>query len=278
MATNIWNGLISFGMVNIPVKLQVAARKESVSLNRVWRNEDGVLCAVGNKNYDKVSGTDLDRAAKLLKGYEVSDGNFVEITEQEVESCKTKSAKIIQISKFVPLSEVDPLLFENSYFVSVGEGGEHAFALVLEAMKRGNKTSGKNLVALGTWTYQNRENLVALRLMGRNLVMHTLFYEDEIRDIPAPCDYPINEKEVAVAVQVLSAMTGNFEHKDYQDSYRTRMSSIIKNKVEQASMFATKAKDDLKKAVMPEIDRVMDAFKASLAVMPAKTKTKKAGR
>jgi len=260
MATTVWKGSIQFGLLNIPVKVFSAARSESISFKQITRGADGNIHQVGNKNYDKVTNTDVDRSA-MLKGFEIDKGQIIEIKPEEIEALAPKSSKVMQVLEFVPMSEVDPIYFESSYFVTPDDNGQMLYNVFFAAMKN------QAVYALAKWTTRNREHLVALRLYKGGITMHTLYYEDEVRGISeyqGLLDENMQQKPlVDMCAMLVKQMSASFEPDKYQDEFRMRVAAMIEAKKAnpEAAYTATAA------PVKDPAVTLMEQLQASLAAM-----------
>ena len=265
MSTTIWKGSINFGMVSMPVKVSAAARDERIDLNQIVLGS-GEPHAVGIKNYDKVTGAEVSRA-DIEKGYKVAEGQYVVLTKDTLEKLEPKSSKIISVEQFVAAADIDPVYFDKSYYIVPEVAGQQAFALLVAAMKQGNKRAGKNLVGIAKWTHSGRENLVAFRLYGTNgIMMHTLFFHDEVRDRPLLDEQPVDENMLTLAGKLLEQMTVPFNANAYNDTYRMNLqhhidAAIAKKEYQQGPVSATPA------GPVPDI---MEALKASISKAPEK--------
>ena len=222
MSTGIsWKGSISFGLIYIPVNLQVAAAEEDVSFNLLHKK-------CGNRiNYKKICTVCNEEVKQedLVKGYHYEDGKYAVMTEDDFEKIKTARDRSINIEQFVSLVEIDPIYYEKSYYVTP-TGGEKPFALLAEAMKRENKV-GIAKTVLGT-----KESLVTLRADGTGMLLNTLFFANEIRSSPAASVVPeLIPSEVNLACSLINSMTSAFQPGQYHDEYRERLEQAIQQKI-----------------------------------------------
>lgn len=268
MATVTFRGAVQFGLLNIPVKVYSAARSESISFKQILRGKDGTVHQVGNKNYDKVTFEDVDRSA-MLKGFEISKNEIIEITPAEIEALAPKSSRVIQVLEFVPMNEVDPIYFDASYFVVPDETGQMLYNVFFAAMKN------QQVYALAKWTTRNREHLVAMRLYKGGIMMHTLFYEDEVRGI-AEYNGLLDESMqstplVDMCAMLVKQMSASFEPDKYQDEFRMRVAAMIEAKKANPTATytdATAQKADPAAALMAQLQASFAAMGLEVPVVP----------
>ncbi|HWF03566.1 MAG TPA: Ku protein [Candidatus Angelobacter sp.] len=217
----VWGGTLAFGLVSIPVALFAAAREEKLSFNQLHSKcnsrlkQQPMQCTTCNTEVEKT---------EIVKGYEFAAGQFVTIDKKEIESAEPKSSRILEISEFVPESDVDPVYFESSFFLSVTDGGEKAYSLVRQAML------AKGVVAIAKLFYSGKEHVTLVRPVAGGLMLHTLFWSHEVRAI-TPTRLPeVSEKELAIAGQLVDALASNFDPTRYQDAYRANMLQLIEDK------------------------------------------------
>lgn len=273
MATSVWNGHISFGLVSLPVRLVVAARSETVSFNQLHKTDHSrvkqvLYCQAENKPVER---------SELVKGFEYEKGKYVVIDDEDLARIRPKTAKVMEILEFVPAAEVDGVYLENSYYVQPDEAGEKPYSLLFAAMQK----SGSAAVA--KITMSQREHVVLLRPGRRGLVLHSLYYQDEVRSIEEFRTDTANLKdaELQMAQSLIDAMRSSFEPEKYADNYRTQVKAMIEAKVQGREVVETPQTQEL----APVID-IMEALKRSLAgikkppaveseVKPAATKSAK---
>ncbi|MBA3686536.1 MAG: Ku protein [Planctomycetes bacterium] len=227
MGRPIWTGSISFGIVNIPVKLYSAVRDRSVHFHQVSASHKKRI------RYKKVAeGTDDEvAAADIIKAFEVSKGRYVTIDEGEMAKLAAGKSKTIDIIDFVALDEIDPLFFEQPYYLAPDERAGRSFWLLVDALEQ----SGR--VAIAQFVMRSKEYLGALRPVDGMLCLETMRYEDEIVR-PQDLDEEVlkreepRERELAVAMQLIDSMTTGFDPARYKDQYRERVLSFVEKKAE----------------------------------------------
>jgi DNA end-binding protein Ku len=227
-----WTGTMSFGLVNVPVALYMATEDQDIHFKQL-RASNGEL--VGNKHVGKDTGEDVEYA-EIVKGYEVAKGEYVVVTAEELASVAPEKTKTIEITDFVELAEIDPLFYDRPYYVGPGKGSARAFDLLRQAMA----DTGK--VAIATVVMSSREHLVAVRPQGAGFVLNQLLFADELRASPVEAsDTALDEREVALAKQLIEAKSASWEPTKYSDSYRTQVTELIEAKANGAVFTPTAA-------------------------------------
>jgi DNA end-binding protein Ku len=257
----IWSGAISFGLVNVPVKLMGAVSPKDVRFNQL---EAGTGARIKQK---RVSAETVEEVPfdQIVKGYEISPDNYVVIEPQELEALDPKATRSIEIEDFVDLDQIDPLYFERPYYLVPDKGGAKAYALLLEAMKESQKVGIARLVL------RTKQYLAAIRPLGDALVLETLLYPDEvtlpdeIEDLPRD-DVEIQDRELKIARQLIESLSTEFEPENYRDEYRERVLELIEQKAEGKQIVTQPATEEPTKVV-----DLMAALEASLARTGAKT-------
>jgi DNA end-binding protein Ku len=252
VAFTVWKGHLTFGLVSFPVKLYSAARGESVSFNQLHRADGSrvkqvLFCAAEDKAIPR---------SEIVKGFEYEKDRYVVIDDEEIKKVAPPSAKVMEIQEFVKTDEVDPVYLETSYYMAPDEAGEKPYALLFDALKR----SGR--VGIAKVTMHNREHVVVLRPGKNGVLLHTMYYTHEIRQVDEfRTDLSlVKEKELALATSLIEALAADFEPEKYKDTYRENLLGLIEAKKEGKEIVATPE---------PKQEKVIDileALKASLAV------------
>src|SRR5881409_1609881 len=169
---SIGSGTISFGLVSIPIRMYTAASSESVSFNQLHpkcggRVRQQLICPTCNEVVER---------STLVKGYEFAKDQYVQFTEDELKALEAEVSRVIDIAEFIPLDKVDPIYFEKTYYLGPDKGGEKAYRLLADAMKETGR------VALAKFVMRGKENLVAIRSSQKGLMLHTMYFAEEIRD------------------------------------------------------------------------------------------------
>lgn len=260
MVRSLWKGSISFGLVNIPVRLYAATEEKSVRFNLLHR-----ACRTPIK-YQKVCphcGREVSQD-EIVRGYAYDRNRYVLMEEEDFENLPLPTSRQVAILDFVDLSEIDPLYYDKSYYLEPDEGAEKAYGLLRRAMRE------KGRVAIAKVAIRSREALACVRVYGQALVMETMYYPDEIR--PAErldgiaAEPELSEREVAMAVQLIDNLTEPFDPGKYRDHYREALLSAIEKKIQGEGLEAPAAPPAAGKVV-----DLMEALEASLrATAPRK--------
>jgi DNA end-binding protein Ku len=250
---------ISFGLVSLPVQLYSAAETQAaVHFNQI---NPKTGARVKQELVDAKTGEKIDRT-QLVKGYEFSKGQYVTFTKDELKALEQKKTDSIDIQEFVPADQVDRLYYDSAYFLGPDKGGDKAYALLAEALKK------SKLAAIGLWAARGKQYLVMLRPHEGGLLMETLHYSDELRsmkDVPLP-DVDVKPAELNLAMQLIEqSKSANFEPEKYKDTVRERMMEQIQAKVAGEEITAEPAEEP-----ETQIIDLMDALKKSLAKGGAK--------
>ncbi len=252
MASTVWKGHLTFGLLSLPVKLYSAARSESVSFNQLHKADNSrvkqvLYCQVEDK---PIARTDI------VKGYEYEKDKYVVVEDEEIKKVAPKTAKTMEVLEFVKTAEVDPIYFDASYYLAPDEAGEKPYALLFEALKQ------SACVGVAKIAMHNREHIVILRPGARGILLHTMYYKDEIRQVEEfrTDTSAIQDKELALAKMLIDSLLASFEPDKYKDTYRDNLMSMIKAKIEGKEIVETAAPSH--KA--PVID-ILEALKMSLA-------------
>ena len=226
MARAIWTGSISFGLLNVPVKLYSAVSKKSVSF-RELRESDG--SRVRHKRVAEADGEEVDYN-DIVKGYEIAPDQYVVITRDELEELDPKKTRAIEILDFVDLDDIDPIYFDHPYYLGPDKGAERAYALLVKAMDEAHK------VAIARFVLRNRESLAAIRPMDDVLTMATMRFADEVvapdelEDVIPQNGKKIEKREVEMAKQLIESLSGEFDPEKYRDEYREELLALIERK------------------------------------------------
>jgi DNA end-binding protein Ku len=247
---SIWNGTIAFGLVNVPVKVFSATESKSVHFHQVHladgaRIEHRKVCP---KDDETVS------SDEIVKGYELSDGTFVELTKDEIAG---ERSKLIDVEHFVAGDAIDPAFYDKTYYLGAGDDGEAAYRLLRKALE----TSGK--VALGRWTFHDRERLVTIRPLDKILSLQTMHFHDEVvgvddLDLPDPQRNP-SDREIEMAGKLVKSLAATFAPSSYEDTYREAVLAVIERKAKGEEI--VEAPEETKQQ---DADDLMAALEASL--------------
>ncbi|HEX2128676.1 MAG TPA: Ku protein [Solirubrobacterales bacterium] len=220
---SIWNGTLTFGMVNVPIKLYSATESKSVHFREVHakdgaRIEHRKFCSKEDKEVD---------SDDVVKGYEVDEDKYVVLSKDEVKAAAGDRGKVIHLEEFVEAEEIDPVFFEKTYYVGMRDEGE-PYSVLHEALKRTGRAG------IGRFTFHDREYLVAIRALDDVLAMHTMRFHDEVvagkeLELPKGGRKP-GDKEVKMASRLVEMLEREFKPSDYEDTYRESVLDLIKRK------------------------------------------------
>ena len=251
MAASVWKGHLTFGLVSFPVRLFSAARSETISFNLLHKTDHSRIRQVTfcQAEDQPVSRTDL------VKGYEYEKDHYVVIDDEDIKKVAPKTAKVMEILEFVKADQVDPIYLESSYYMAPEEGGEKAYALLFEALRQ------SSFYAVAKVAMHNREHIIILRPGAKGILSHTMYYQDEIRQVDEfrTDTSLVKDKELDMAKMLISSLEENFDPSKYHDTYRENLRQMIEAKIEGRKVVETPAA-----TVAPVID-IMEALKKSLA-------------
>ncbi|HYQ96089.1 MAG TPA: Ku protein [Candidatus Eisenbacteria bacterium] len=250
---SIGSGTLSFGLVSIPVKMYTAATSAGLSFNLLHEKCGGrikqqQMCPACNEVLERSS---------LVKGYEFSKDQYVRFTEEELKTLETEASRMIDIAEFVPLDKVDPIYFEKTYYLGPDKGGDKAYRLLRDAMIKTGR------VALAKFVMRGKENLVLIRASQDGLMLHTMYFAEEIRDfgeIDKGANATIKSGELELAQRLIDELSNTeFKPDQYHDAYRDRLLEVVEAKVEGKEITA----------IGPQVQRtqvidLMEALKQSL--------------
>ena len=253
MASTVWKGYVSFGLISVPIRLFVAAREEHIGFNQIHK-ECGTR--VKQQLYCPHDERVVERS-ELAKGYQVDKDTYVLVTDEELKSLEAESSESMEIQQFVNLDDVDPVYYQTSYYTVPEDPGRRAYALILQGMEQ------LKLGAIAKITLHQREQIVMIRPYNKGLVLHTLYYPAEVRQIAEygqDEDLKLQKAEVDLAEQFMKQLTAKFEPEQFKDEYQTRVEELIERK--EAGM-VLKSEKHPKKHMAPVIN-LMDALKKSM--------------
>ena len=227
MPRAIWSGAISFGLVNVPVKLYSAVSRKTVRFHQL---HDETGSRIQQRRVDPTTGEEVPYE-NVVKGYELSPERYVVITPEELESLDPVKTRSIDITDFVALEEIDPIYFDHPYYLAPASGGEKAYELLRQAME------GSGRVAIGRVVIRSKESLVAIRASGPALTMETMLFPDEVVDPESLDELPAEKakatkRELEMAQQLIDSLSGEFDPGKYRDEYRERVLELIESKAQ----------------------------------------------
>ena len=228
MARAIWSGSISFGLLNVPVKLYSAVSKQTVRF-RELRENDGAR--IKHKRVAEADGKEVPYE-KIVKGYEYAPDQYVVLSRDELSELDPKRTRAIEIQDFVDLDDIDPIYFEQPYYLGPDKGAARAYALLVQAMKESRK------VAIARFVLRNKEHLAAIRPMDDVLTLTTMRFHDEVTS-PQDLDGEVFEeekpkkpekRELEMAKQLIESLTSDFKPGTYRDEYREELLDLLERK------------------------------------------------
>jgi DNA end-binding protein Ku len=250
----IWSGSIGFGLVSVPVKVLSATKSRDVRFNQL---EAGTGARIRYRKVSDATGEEVPNE-RIQKGYEVAPGQYVVVEDEDLKALAPKASRMIEIEDFVDLDQIDPIFFENPYYLSPEPGAAKAYKLLVEAMTQLRK------VAVGRVVMRSKESLVAIRPLDGILCLETMRYADEINSadhvLPEESVPEPSERELEMAKQLIDALTSEFDPTKYEDQYREQLMSLIEAKAAGQEIVAEPMVEDQGKVV-----DLMSALEASLA-------------
>jgi DNA end-binding protein Ku len=255
MARSIWRGAISFGLVNVPVKLYSAVSKKTVRFNQL-HDEDGQRIQM--KRVCSADGEEVP-FEHIVKGYEISPDRYVVISPEELDALDPAKTRTIDIEDFVDLDEIDPLFYEHPYYLVPDTGASKAYKLLLSALEQTNK------VAIARVVIRSKEYLTAIRPANGVLTMETMLFSDELVPVDSLDELPdedvkATQREVQMARQLIESLAADFDPTKYKDEYRERVLELIEAKAEGQEIAMPEVPEQ-----PSEVPDLMAALEASLA-------------
>ena len=226
MPRAIWTGSISFGLLNVPVKLYSAVSRKNVSFRELRASDSS---RIRHKRVAEADGEEVPYE-EIVKGYELAPEQYVVLTKDELDEMNPKKTRAIEIEAFVDLEEIDPIYFDHPYYLGPDKGAEKAYALLTKAMKDQGK------VAVARFVLRNKENLAAIRPMGDVLTMATMRFADEVvqpeelADVLGEDGEAPRKAEVDMAKQLIDSLASEFDATEYKDEYREELLALIERK------------------------------------------------
>jgi DNA end-binding protein Ku len=253
MPKSIWNGTITFGLVAVPIKVYSATENKTVSFREVHAKDGSKIehrriCTNDGKVVDYKD---------IVKGYEVSSGKFVELTDEEIAAAAGSQSKRLDVDHFVPADEIDPDFYERTYYLGAGDKGKPAYALLHAALEKAARAG------VGRWIFHNRERTVVIRPLDGVLALHTMRFADELVD-PGELDLPRvrkkpSDREIKMAASLVESLHTEFDPTEYEDSYRRAVLEVIEAKAEGRNIAPPEEPEP------DQADDLLAALEASLA-------------
>ena len=256
MATSVWKGYLTFGLISVPVRLFSAARTEHIAFNQLHkvcktRVRQPLYCPTCERMVER---------SEIVKGYEYEKGQYVLVEDEEVKKIAPPSASTMEIQEFVNLADVDPLYLDASYYMVPEDAGRKAYQLLVKTMEESRRA------AIAKLAMHQREYVVLVRPHDNGLTLHTMYFADEVRSLPEygrQDEVKVKPEEIKLAKQLVESLAGDFDPKKYHDEYKEQLKALLDAKL-RGQEVTVAAQPQL----APVID-MMEALKASLAARPA---------
>lgn len=256
----IWTGAVSFGLVNVPVRMYSAIDEQTLEFDLIHAEDGG---PIGYRKYCKLEDAPVPND-EIVKGYEVAKGEYVYLTDEDFAAAEPEAQRTIAIEDFVPYDDIDPIFFERTYYLGPEEGSEQVYALLLRAMEQ------SELVGVARYVMRDREHLACLRIRDGVIVLERMYFADEVRP---PGDVGVGtvkvaERELELAAELIERFAGEWEPERYRDTYRERLLEIVEAKRKGEEVHAERA---------PEPEEPADLMEALRASLEASTKRRPSG-
>lgn len=263
MAATVWRGFVSFGLVSFPVRLQAAARDKSIHFHLLHKKD---MSRIKEVYYCLKEDVALERK-DLVKGFEVAENEYIALEQAELDKIAPKTAKVMDILEFVKATEVDPVYMDKSYYMIPDSDMTKPYALLLAAMKK------RGQYAIAKVAMHNREYVVLIRPDGNQLILHTMFFANEVQQAEAKIGRgEFSGKELELAGQLIDTLTAKFDPGKFHDEYEANVKRLIERKQKGETFTVARV------AKHPPVVNIVDALRKSLAEknLPAKVRKRPA--
>jgi len=252
MASTVWKGHLTFGLVSFPVKLFTAARSDSISFNQLHKTDNS---RIKQTIYCQAEDKPIPRS-EIVKGYEYEKDRYVVVEDEEIKKMAPSTAKVMEILEFVKATEVDPVYFESSFYMAPDDAGEKPYALLFDTLKR------TGYVGVAKIAMHNREHIVIFRPGAHGLMMHTMYFTHEVRKVEEfrTDTSVVKDQEVKLAQMLVESLAAPFEPEKYKDTYRDNLQALIEAKINGQEVVTPPAAEPSK------VIDIMEALKRSLAI------------
>lgn len=255
MPRSLWNGSLSFGLVNVPISLYTAIEPKDIHFHQMTTNGHRIR----QKRVDEKTGREVEYAS-IVKGYEQSKGKVVVVEPEELEAAAPKQTRTIEIEEFVDLAEIDPIHYNSTHYLAPGKGAgaDKGYALLRDVMEKSDRA------AIGRFVMRTKQYLVAIRVDNGVLLLHTLYFADEIRattGLGIPKRTKAGDRELRIAKQLVDSLTVEWDPKRYKDTYRADVQKIIAKKAKGQDVVVDEPEEqpsgviDLVAALQASLDR-----------------------
>ena len=263
---SMWKGLLSFGLVNVPVTMFKATKSKTITFNQLRKSDFSRI------QYKKVGmdGAEVP-ASEIVKGYKISEDRYIVISEEDLEAISPKASRIIEISDFVKLDEIDNRYYDSSYYLVPDQGAAKAYALLLQGM------SEANVVGIAKFVLRNKEYLAAIRPTDQVITLSTMLFADEIVPVKElendlPSNVELSDKELKMAKTLIDSLITTFDATKYENDYHKQVIKMIETKAGNEEIVATPVNTS------PQFIDLMAALEASMATIKANESKKKPSR
>jgi DNA end-binding protein Ku len=260
MAASVWTGYLTFGLISMPVRLFSGARGTRISFHMLHRDDNARV----KQQYICPEDEKVVTRDEIVKGYEYRKGEYVIIEPEEIKKIEPKTAKAMEILEFVKAEDVDPVYFESSYYLMPEEAGKRPYALLVRALEE------TDYVAIAKLTMHNREYTVFLRPTNGGMMLHTMYYSEEVRQLEGfgeTSGIDLKDAEVKIAHQLIEALAADWDPEKYKDTFEENLKTLIQARIEGRDVTPV---EKVKKPA-PVVD-LMAALKQSLASMEGRKK------
>ena len=263
MPRAIWSGAISFGLINVPVRMFSAIQENDLRFHMVPEKDGSRI------GYDKVAKKDGKPVDDddIVKAYETAKGKLVYLSDDDFEAAQTKGYHSIDVTDFVPYEQIDPIYFEHTYYLGPQDGAEKVYALLVQALER------SGLVGIGSFVMRQREQLGCIRVREGALTLEKLFFADEVRDpdtITPSRRVKVEKRELRMATELIDRFSGDFDPSKYRDTYRDALLKVIRQKQKGKEIKVPERQepstpDDLMEALRASLDEAKGSRKKTRA-------------
>ncbi len=257
MASSVWKGSLSFGLLTIPIRLYTAARSDCTYLHQIHkvcntRVKQPLFCPTCNRQVDR---------SEVVKGFEYEEGHYVLVEGDEIKKITPQSGRIMEIVAFVKEKQIDPIYFDASYFALPDKESEKPYALLLKTLEDTER------VAIASVTMHQREYTVFIRPRNHGLTVHTMYFANEIREVPGYGDaekyVKLKPQEIKLAEQLVESLEADFQPEKYHDTFQEKLKAVIQAKLKGKTIV------EEKQPARAKVIDMMDALKRSLRETPA---------
>jgi DNA end-binding protein Ku len=250
MPRAIWTGTISFGLVNVPVRMYSAIKEHKLHFHYLHEKDDS---QIGYQKYCKLENK-LVTDDEIAKAFEISKDKYVYLDDEDLAAAKVEGYRTIELTDFVPNEEIDPIYFEKTYYLGPSDGGEKVYALLARAMEN------SGLAGIGTYVMRDREHLGCIRIREGVLTLERLYFADEIRPAKGikPSRVSVSKQELEMAEQLIDRFSGRFRPEKYKDTYTDALKKIVRAKQRGKEVEVAPEREEA------EVPDLMEALRASL--------------